>query len=88
MNTHARNVPVDYALVLQQIYESGEEDLASLSETLRLSRARLLHIIEALKHKGLISTISSSYGAVWIHVSRKGKKYMTQLWPSMPATAS
>ncbi len=81
MNSHARNVPVDYALVLQHIYETGEEDLASLSETLRLSRARLAHILDALRHKGLISTITSSYGAVWFRVSRKGKKYITQLWP-------
>jgi DNA-binding MarR family transcriptional regulator len=87
MNTQPRNVPVDYALVLQQINEAGEEDLASLSETLRLSRAGLLHIIDALKHKGLISVVSSSYGAVWIHLSRKGKKYINQLWPAAPATA-
>jgi DNA-binding MarR family transcriptional regulator len=88
MNAHTLNVPVDYALVLQQIYDAGEEDMASLSETLRLSRARLAHILEALKHKGLVSTISSSYGAVWFRVSRKGKKYIGQIWPTVtPAQA-
>jgi DNA-binding MarR family transcriptional regulator len=87
MSTHAINVPVDYALVLQQIYDAGEEDLANLAETLRLSRARLLHILEALKHKGLISTISNSYGAVWFRVSRKGKKYITSLWPTAASSA-
>jgi DNA-binding MarR family transcriptional regulator len=87
MQTHLHGVPVDYALVLQQINEVGEEDLTSLSETLRLSRGRLLHILEALKHKGLISVIGSSYGAVMIRLSRKGQKYISQLWPTMPQTA-
>jgi len=80
MSSHTRNVPVDYALVLQHIYEAGEEDLSSLSETLRLSRTRLVHILEALKHKGLVSVITSSYGSVWFRVSRKGRKYISQLW--------
>ncbi|HEX8182159.1 MAG TPA: MarR family winged helix-turn-helix transcriptional regulator [Candidatus Saccharimonadales bacterium] len=76
-------LPRDYALVLQTVHENGEEDFANLAETLRFDRQRLAHIIEALRHKGLIylnrSTRSSS--DAWIRLSAKGRKCMTNIWP-------
>ena len=41
-----KQIPLDYALVLQEISEAGEEDIATLSDTMRLSKDRLLHIIK------------------------------------------
>lgn len=74
-------LPKDYAIVLQTVYENGEEDFTNLAETLKFDRKRLAHIIEALKHKGLISFSRSSRQDVWIHLSSKGRKFMATLWP-------
>lgn len=76
-------LPRDYALVLQTVHENGEEDFANLAETLRFDRQRLAHIVEALRHKGLIylSRSSRAGGDAWIRLSTKGRKIMTTVWP-------
>lgn len=79
-------LPRDYALVLQTVHESGEEDFANLAETLRFDRQRLAHIIEALRHKGLIylsrpKSIGLGGSDAWIRLSSKGRKFMTTIWP-------
>ena len=77
-------LPRDYALVLQTVQENGEEDFANLAETLRFDRQRLAHIIEALRHKGLIYLSKSSrsdYAGAWIKLSSKGQKWMATIWP-------
>lgn len=51
MQTHLSE---DYALVLQQVEEQGEEDIIGLAETLDLDRRRLRHIIAGLHNKGLL----------------------------------
>jgi predicted transcriptional regulator len=51
---HKIQLPEDYALVLQQVEESGSEDFSILAESLRIERSRLSHIVKALQHKGLI----------------------------------
>lgn len=76
-------LPGDYALVLQTVQENGEEDFGNLAETLRFDRQRLAHIIESLRHKGLIylSRSSRSSTDAWIRLSAKGRKSMTAIWP-------
>lgn len=77
-------LPRDYALVLQTVHENGEEDFANLAETLRFDRQRLTHIIDALRHKGLIyltSPATIGMGDAWIRVSAKGRKCMATIWP-------
>ncbi len=76
-------LPSDYALVLQTVQENGEEDFANLAETLRFDRQRLAHIIEALRHKGLIYLNRSSRTGsdAWIRLSAKGRKIMLTVWP-------
>ena len=63
-------LPEDYALVLQQVDESGAEDFSSLAESLRFDRARLLHILRALQHKGLIVTQGFGEDA-WIRLIKR-----------------
>lgn len=84
---HHIELPRDYALVLQTVHESGEEDFANLAETLRFDRPRLAHIVESLRHRGLIY-FSRSAGAlgrsstdVWIRLSAKGRKIVETIWP-------
>ena len=76
-------LPHDYALVLQTVHESGEEDFAGLAESLHVDRGRLTHIVENLRHKGLIYFTRPSRGTddVWIRLSTKGRKFMAALWP-------
>jgi DNA-binding MarR family transcriptional regulator len=74
-------MPEDYALVLQQIQENGQDDLANLAESLRIRRSRLTHIIDALKHKGLIRMTRDYRNDVWIELSGKGRRLVSYLWP-------
>lgn len=75
------DLPQDYNLVLQEVGELGEEEITVLAETLSFERSRLLHIIQSLQHKGLVSLNRSAGHGVWIRLSAKGRKFMTQLWP-------
>lgn len=74
-------LPSDYALVLQQVKESGEEDIETLAENLRLDRKRLAHIIQALHHKGLIYFSRTAYQSSIIRLSTKGKQLIQYVWP-------
>ncbi len=71
----------DYLLVLAQISEDGQDDLATLEETLRYDRNQLKHIVRALQHKGLISISSVSRSETWLTLSAKGRRLMAYLWP-------
>lgn len=75
---HAIILPEDYALVLQQVDEIGEEDFTTLAETLRFDRKRLTHIVQALRNKGLISVTGRGS---WIRLSAKGRQLIAYLWP-------
>jgi predicted transcriptional regulator len=74
-------LPADYALVLQQVNESGEEDLDTLSESLRVDKRRLSHIVQALHHKGLIYFSKDTYQDPWIRLSAKGRQLVRYVWP-------
>ena len=75
---HVIELPEDYAIVLQQVDEIGEEDFTALAETLRFDRKRLAHIVQALRNKGLISMTGRGS---WIRVSAKGRQLIAYLWP-------
>lgn len=74
-------LPADYALVLQQVGDSGEEDFTNLAETLRFDRRRLLHIVRSLQHKGLVKVSQTAGRDAWISLSAKGRRAMASLWP-------
>ena len=78
---HRITLPEDYALVLQQIQENGQDDIANLAETLHIRRSRLSHIIDSLKHKGLIRVTRDYHSDLWIELSAKGKRLVRYLWP-------
>jgi DNA-binding MarR family transcriptional regulator len=70
------------AIILQQISESGEEDVISLARGLRMNRARVMQTLDHLKHKGLI-TIKATYGDWWVRTSAKGTRLVRYMWPEM-----
>lgn len=74
------------ALVLQQISETGEEDLVSLEQSLGMQRGRVMASLESLRRKGLI-TIQRTASDWWVAMSSKGKMLSHYVWPEMtPAT--
>jgi DNA-binding MarR family transcriptional regulator len=73
-------LPEDYALVLQQVGENGQESLDMLAESLRVDQQRLLHIIQSLHHKGLIY-FSNNYHETWVSLSAKGRQLVRYIWP-------
>lgn len=86
MKTPTINLSNDDALVLQQISESGEEDVVSLASSLGMHRGRIMAILNSLRRKGLIN-IERTAGEWWVQVSQKGKELTTYVWPDMPTPA-
>lgn len=76
------NLPTDYALVLQQIQEDGQDDIMSLSYILSINHQRVFHIVKALQHKGLVQV----YDDAVVRLSRKGKRMMHYVWPEAVRT--
>jgi DNA-binding MarR family transcriptional regulator len=77
---HKIQLPEDYALVLQQVEESGSEDFSILAESLRIERSRLSHIVKALQHKGLI-VMHAAGEDFRIRLSAKGRQLTAYIWP-------
>jgi predicted transcriptional regulator len=76
-------LPADYALVLQQVEESGGEDFTNLAESLNLDRRRLSHIVHALQHKGLVIVNLANPGHdIWIRLTSRGQRLMAAVWPN------
>lgn len=75
------DLPADYALVLQQVREDGEDEFSVLAETLNIKRSRLAHIVGSLRKKGLVMIERTNVGDAWIRLSAKGQKLMGQIWP-------
>ena len=80
--THPVQITNEEAIVLQQISESGEEDIVSLARGLRMNRSRVMQHLDHLKHKGLI-TIKATYGDWWVRTSAKGTRLVRYMWPEM-----
>ena len=76
----SKQLPVDYALVLQQLSEDGKDDLYDLAEIVQIDRYRLRHVIKSLHHKGLITIDNIGYNT-WLSLSSKGRRLMRYLWP-------
>jgi hypothetical protein len=79
------HLPHEYALVLQQVHENGEEDFAGLADSLRLTPGRLAHVLQDLAHKRLIISRNAGYG-IWVRLSARGKRLIHSMWPeAVPA---
>lgn len=68
------------AIVLQQVYEDGEDDTRTLARQLGMSRHHVLSIIEHLKRKGLIM-IDVDFDGLWVQLTQKGRQLIHYLWP-------
>jgi DNA-binding MarR family transcriptional regulator len=77
----------EYALVLQQIHESGEEDFAGLAQSLRFNRRRLTYIVHGLRQKGLVRVRQTRHDA-WISLTVGGRQLLATMWPESMASAA
>lgn len=86
MKTTQIDLSNEDAMVLQQISESGEEDIVSLSRTLGMKRGRVMASLESLRRKGLI-VVQRTASDWWVRVSSRGKQLSHYVWPEMPMSA-
>ncbi len=68
------------AIVLQQLHEDGEEDIASLSQQLHIPHGRISSLINTMKQKGLL-IIQHDYQGTWVRLSRQGHRLVGYMWP-------
>ena len=73
------NLSNEDALVLQQISETGEEDVISLAENLGMRRKRVIASLERLRQKGLVK-IQRQADYLWVYMSAKGKDLTRHIW--------
>ncbi|HSX33222.1 MAG TPA: hypothetical protein VLF91_02700 [Candidatus Saccharimonadales bacterium] len=76
-----KKLPADYLAVLRFILRTGQQDLTALAESVRISRDRLVHIVESLQHKGLVLISRSAYSEGWISLSSKGRRLARLIAP-------
>ena len=67
-------------LILQQISDDYEEDVADLARELGEPRDKVIGRLHALHRKGLVS-ISNSYTGAVVRLSRKGNALLRYMWP-------
>ena len=83
---HTVSLSTTEAIVLQQIHDDVEDDVATLSQQLGMPRGRTAALIEALKQKGLL-VINHDYHGTWVRLSNRGSRLISYLWPETEAYA-
>ena len=74
------NLTTNEALILQQIYEDGGDDVVVLAGQVGLSRRTVMNILADLRRKGLMA-IDQIYGNAWVRLTARGKRLVNKIWP-------
>ena len=74
------NLTTNEALILQQIYEDGSDDVVVLAGQVGLSRRTVMNILVDLRRKGLMA-IDQIYGDAWVRLTSRGKRLVQKIWP-------
>ena len=74
------NLTTNEALILQQIYEDGGDDVIVLAGQVGLSRRTVMNILADLRRKGLMA-IDQIYGDAWVRLTVRGKRLVQKIWP-------
>ena len=72
------------ALVLQQVYEDGSDDAATLAAQMGMPRRTAMNVLADLRRKGLMA-IDQAYGDAWVRLTTRGKRLVQRIWPEMQA---
>ena len=78
------NLTTNEALILQQIYEDGGDDVVVLAGQVGLSRRTVMNILVDLRRKGLMA-IDQAYGDAWVRLTTRGKRLVQRIWPEAQA---
>lgn len=80
------NLTTNEALALQQVYEDGGDDAATLAAQMGMPRrtAGAMHVLADLRHKGLMA-IDQAYGDAWVRLTTRGKRLVQRIWPEAQA---
>jgi hypothetical protein cdiviTM7_02395 len=81
------NLTTNEALILQQIYEDGGDDVVILAGQIGLSRRTAINILSDLRHKGLM-VIDQTYGNAWVQLTTRGKRLVQKIWPEAQMIAT
>ena len=76
------NLTTNEALVLQQVYEDGSDDIAMLAVQVGIPRRTVMNVLTDLRRKGLMA-IEQVYGDAWVRLTVRGKRLVQQIWPEM-----
>lgn len=76
------NLTTNEALILQQIYEDGSDDVVVLAGQVGLSRRTVMNILVDLRRKGLMA-IDQIYGDAWVRLTARGKRLVQKIWPEV-----
>ena len=75
------DLTVNEALVLQQVFEDGEEDVDDIVDQIGMPKRITMNILSDLKSKGLLTVIQRAYGKILVSVTSQGKKLVHTMWP-------
>lgn len=81
------NLTTNEALILQQIYEDGGDDVVVLAGQVGLSRRTVMNILADLRRKGLMA-IDQIYGDAWVRLTARGKRLVQKIWPEAQMIAT
>ncbi len=81
------NLTTNEALILQQIYEDGSDDVVVLAGQVGLSRRTVMNILADLRRKGLMA-IDQIYGNAWVRLTARGKRLVQKIWPEAQMIAT
>lgn len=75
------DLSVNEALILQQVYEDGVDDVDSIVDQAGMPKKVTMNVLTELKSKGLLTVIQQTYGKILVSVTNQGKKLVNAMWP-------
>lgn len=75
------NLSVNEALILQQVYEEGVDDVDNIVDQAGMPKKVTMNVLTELKSKGLLTVIQQTYGKILVSVTSQGKKLVNAMWP-------
>lgn len=84
---HQVDLSVNEALILQQVFEEGEDEVDNIVDQTGMPKKITMNILSGLKSKGLLTIIQHTYGRILVSVTSQGKKLVHAMWPEAVALA-
>ena len=79
--TKQMDLSVNEALILQQVYEDGVDDVDNIVDQTGMPKKVTMNVLTELKSKGLLTVIQQTYGKILVSVTSQGKKLVNVMWP-------